>query len=134
MEHAALASATAAALDGWLAERPPGAATPRMVDLGCGDLALLSPLLRRLPLGSYTGLDLAAVIPPLAERALGPVPYPTRWQEVDLLTWASASAASPPVEILHSAIAIQSPQRCPESGFPAGRPPPHQPGRDLPVG
>ena len=47
---------------------------PRMVDLGCGDLALLAPLLRRLPLGSYTGLDLTAQVLPLAQQGLGDVP------------------------------------------------------------
>jgi trans-aconitate methyltransferase len=48
MEHQAVADATAAA--------------PQLVDLGCGDLALLAPLLRRLPLGSYTGLDLTPAV------------------------------------------------------------------------
>ena len=112
MEHRSVADATAAALTGWLAQRDPAAPAPRMVDLGCGDLALLAPLLRRLPLGSYTGLDLAGVVLPLAQQALGPVPYPTQWVEGDLLAWATASpnAASgeprEPVDILHSAFAI----------------------------
>jgi hypothetical protein len=107
MEHGPVAAATAAALEGWLAQRPPEAAPPRMVDLGCGDLARLAPLLRRLPLGGYTGLDLAAVVLPLAERALGPVPYPTRWQQGDLLSWASTEPPdASPVDILHSAFAI----------------------------
>jgi SAM-dependent methyltransferase len=76
-----------------------------MVDLGCGDLALLAPLLRRLPLGSYTGLDLAPMVLPLAQAALGEAPYPTHWQEGDLLTWAQESAAES-TDILHSAFAI----------------------------
>lgn len=126
MEHRELAAATAAALEGWLARRPAGAPPARMMDLGCGDLALLPPLLQRLPLASYCGLDQAPVVLPLAERALGPVPYPTQWLEGDLLAWAQgalhavpvpgtpsepAAAAHPgppgaTVEILHSAFAI----------------------------
>jgi hypothetical protein len=41
---------------------------------------VLAPLLRRLPLGSYTGIDLTPAVLPLAEAALGPVPYATHWQ------------------------------------------------------
>jgi SAM-dependent methyltransferase len=108
MEHQAVASATAATLEGWLKARPHGAAAPRMVDLGCGDLALLAPLLQRLPLGSYTGLDLTPEVLPLAQKALGNVAYPCRWLEGDLIRWASAPAGddAEPVDILHSAFAI----------------------------
>lgn len=105
MEHRALADATAAALEDWLARRPASAPAPALVDLGCGDLALLAPLLRRLPLGAYTGLDLTPAVLPLAQAALGPVPYPSRWQEGDLLAWATGGATEP-VEILHTAFAI----------------------------
>jgi SAM-dependent methyltransferase len=105
MEHRAVAAATAAALERWLAARSGNAPAPAMLDLGCGDLALLAPLLQRLPLGSYTGLDLAPMVLPLAQAALGAVPYPTRWQEGDLLAWAQESAAQS-TDILHSAFAI----------------------------
>lgn len=132
MEHREVAAATASALEGWLLQRPVEAPPPRMVDLGCGDLALLAPLLRRLPLASYTGLDLAPPVLALAQQALGPVPYPTRWLEGDLLAWAlteaepaanrpglphtggdpepgevaEAGAGAASVDILHSAYAI----------------------------
>jgi trans-aconitate methyltransferase len=108
MEHQAVAAATTAALEGWLAARPEGAAAAQMVDLGCGDLALLAPVLRRLPLGGYTGLDLTPQVLPLAQQALGEVPYPCQWVQGDLLGWASHTAANgdAPVEILHSAFAI----------------------------
>lgn len=105
MEHAALAAATAAGLDAWLAARASGAAAPTLVDLGCGDLALLAPLLRRLPLAHYTGLDLAPAVLPLAERALGPVPYPTSWQQGDLLAWAEQNEG-PSTDLLHSSFAV----------------------------
>lgn len=104
MEHRALAGATAAALDRWLAARPAPAPSPALVDLGCGDLAQLAPLLRRLPLASYTGVDLAAAVLPLAEKALGAVAYPCRWQEGDLLSWIQEQG--PPIDILHSAFAV----------------------------
>ena len=109
MEHQAVADATATALEHWLAARAADAPAPTLLDLGCGDLALLAPLLRRLPLGSYTGLDLAPVVLPLARQALGPVPYSSQWVEGDLLGWAEGrleiDAASRP-DILHSAFAI----------------------------
>ena len=66
MEHRALTAALGAAIDAWLARRGPAAAAPHLVDLGCGDLALLPPLLRRLPLASWTGLDLNPAVLPLA--------------------------------------------------------------------
>jgi SAM-dependent methyltransferase len=114
MEHRAVASATATAIEAWLATRPADAPAPRLVDLGCGDLALLAPLLQRLPLGAYTGLDQAAVVLPMAQQALGSVPYATHWLEGDLLAWAqgnldggrAGSAALPTTDILHSAFAI----------------------------
>jgi SAM-dependent methyltransferase len=108
MEHRAITAHTAATLEHWLTARPEGARAPRMVDLGCGDLALLAPLLHRLPLGSYTGLDLTAEVLPLAQQALGEVSYPCRWLEGDLLGWANDSASDheEPVDILHSAFAI----------------------------
>lgn len=93
MEHREVAAATGAVLEDWLKQRPQDAPPPRMVDLGCGDLALLAPLLRRLPLGSYTGLDLAPPVLPLARKALGAVPYPTHWLVGDLLGWATGDPA-----------------------------------------
>ena len=104
MEHRALTAATAAALEGWLAQRPAGSPAPELVDLGCGDLALLAPLLQRLPLGAYTGLDLTAEVLPLAQAALGPVPYPTHWRQGDLLAWIQGDGT--PVEVIHSAFAL----------------------------
>lgn len=105
MEHRAVAAATAAVIDTWLAARPVHAPAAALVDLGCGDLALLAPLLQRLPLGHYTGLDQAGVVLPLAQAALGEVPYPTQWLEGDLLAWAQSTAISN-TDILHSAFAI----------------------------
>lgn len=104
MEHRALGEATAAAIGTWLAERPAAAAAPGLVDLGCGDLAPLAPLLQRLPLGSYTGVDLAGAVLDLARARLGPVSYPCRWEQADLLAWIQQEGA--PLELLHAAFAI----------------------------
>jgi SAM-dependent methyltransferase len=116
MEHQAVAQASGEAIDTWLAARPADADGPHLVDLGCGDLALLAPLLQRLPLASYTGLDLTAAVLPLAQRALGKVPYPSHWIEGDLLTWATQAsraddrgepvAQRQPIDLIHSAFAI----------------------------
>ena len=116
MEHRAVAEATGAAIDRWLAARPAQAEAPRMVDLGCGDLALLAPTIRRLPLASYTGLDLSAAVLPLAQRALEGAPYPCHWLEADLLSWAEArvravqeqaqAESTAATDILHSSFAI----------------------------
>lgn len=104
MEHREVAAATVAVLEAWLKQRAQDAPPPRMVDLGCGDLALLAPLLRRLPLSDYLGLDLAAPVLRLAETSLGPVPYPTRWLEGDLLAWATEATpitADPVPQLRH---------------------------------
>ena len=86
-----------------------------MADLGCGDLALLAPLLQRLPLGTYTGLDLTPEVLPLAQAALGPVPYPTHWQQGDLLAWVRSEG--PRVDLPHSAFAIHHLSDAEKAGF-----------------
>jgi len=106
MEHRALTAATAGAINDWLAARPAGAPTAHMVDLGCGDLGLLAPVLRHLPLGSYLGLDLSDPVLPRAAAALGPVSYPCQWRQQDLLAWAEAEPEPEPVDLLHSAFAL----------------------------
>lgn len=106
MEHGALTAAITRTIDGWLAQRGPGATAPHAVDLGCGDLSLLPPLLRRLPLASFTGLDLNGAVLPLAGEALGPVPYPCRFLEGDLLAWAEAEPEGAPVDLLLSSFAV----------------------------
>ena len=106
MEHQALTAATAQALQSFGAQRSGNLAPPHMVDLGCGDLGLLAPVLQQLPLGSYAGLDLTAAVLPLAQRALGPVPYPARFEEGDLLAWAQATHGPNRIDILHSSFAI----------------------------
>ena len=107
MEHRQVAEAVGRELEAWLAQRPAAAAAPDLVDLGCGDLALLPPLLRRLPLASYMGLDLTPAVLPLAREALGPVAYSTQWVEGDLLAWATGAGSGVGcTDILHAGFAI----------------------------
>jgi predicted TPR repeat methyltransferase len=115
MEHRALSAELAKALNSYLQRRqttpvPAGAAAamaaPAMVDLGCGDLALLAPLLRQLPLSSYLGLDLSPQVLPLARQALGPVAYSCQFQQQNLVNWVQTHQGEPPVQLLHSSYAL----------------------------
>lgn len=109
MEHQALSRNLESALNNFILHRSTEAALPVMVDLGCGDLALIAPLLQRLPLGSYTGVDISENVLPLAQKALGEVPYRCHWQQGDLLTWAldrKDQKTSDAIDILHSSFAI----------------------------
>lgn len=92
MEHAGLAAALERRLIAYVAARPP-AAPLRLVDLACGDLTTLAPLLRQLPLTAFTAVDAAAGVLPRAAATLGATPWPCRWQAADLLAWALAPAA-----------------------------------------
>jgi SAM-dependent methyltransferase len=120
MEHRALTAALGEAIDAWLARRGPGAPAPHLVDLGCGDLALLPPLLRRLPLASFTGVDLNPAVLPLAAEALGPVPYPCRFLAGDLLAWAEAEPDDPPVDVVISGFAVHHLNEADKRRFLAG--------------
>ncbi|WP_216904068.1 trans-aconitate 2-methyltransferase [Synechococcus sp. CCY 9618] len=122
MEHRALTAAVGKTIEAWLSRRDPRAPAPHLVDLGCGDLSLLPPLLRRLPLASFTGLDMNAAVLPLAAEALGPVPFPCRFLEGDLLAWAEAAPEpeQPPVDLLISSFAIHHLEGADKGRFLAG--------------
>lgn len=100
MEHQALTGALGSLVRPLLA---PGAA---VADLGCGDLALLAPLLRSLPLGRFEGVDAAAPVLPLAASNLGSVPYPCRWTHQDLLAWAETDPAGDRFDLLTCCFAL----------------------------
>jgi predicted TPR repeat methyltransferase len=106
MEHRGLAQAIESTLNHHLSQRQASAPAPHMVDLGCGDLGLLAPMLRNLPLGSFTGLDLTAKVLPLAQAALGAVAYPCQWRLGDLLHWAHEPGEPESIDILLSSFAI----------------------------
>lgn len=105
MEHRALTAAVAQVLDQWLATRPAGTPAPELVDLGCGDLALMAAHYRRWPLGGLWALDLTARVLSLAQQQLGPVGYPCCFQQGDLFAWAS-QVDGQPVDLIHTAFAV----------------------------
>lgn len=63
-----------AALEAWLLRHAP--ATRTLVDVGCGDGRDMAPLLRRVPLAGYVGLDVDATALDEARRRLADVPTP----------------------------------------------------------
>ena len=89
MEHRALTRA----LEALLLERSNGAPLGWMADLGCGDLGLLAPILRRLPLAGLIGVDAAAAVLPLAAARMEGSPFPCQWIGADLLAWSEARRA-----------------------------------------
>lgn len=115
MEHQAMSLACGQQLRQCCTE----AKAPSVVDLGCGDLALLAPVLRALPLGHYTGLDLCAEVLPLAKAALERAPYPRSWIEGDLLGWACDPKGAP-VELIHSSYAVHHLQDAEKARWLAG--------------
>ncbi len=62
MEHREITDATTSAIHEWLAQRDGQSQAVEMVDLGCGDLGQLAPLLRNLPLKNYFGLELSEAV------------------------------------------------------------------------
>ena len=94
MEHAGLLAALRRRLEGFLQERDRAPLTPApltLVDLACGDLTTLAPLLRQLPLAGFTGVDGCATVLPLAQARLAGWAVPCRWLNDDLLHWAESA-------------------------------------------
>ncbi|MCP9915611.1 methyltransferase domain-containing protein [Cyanobium sp. ATX 6F1] len=105
MEHRALSDVLKAMVEALV--RPGWA----WADLGCGDLALLAPLLRALPLGRFEAVDAAAAVLPLAAAnleasAAGPVPFPCRWSHRDLLAWAEQPEPASRFELITCSYAL----------------------------
>jgi SAM-dependent methyltransferase len=86
MEHGPLFAALEDHLTGFLSGW--GDQPLTMADLACGDLTTLAPLLERLPLASFTGLDACASVLERARARLAGLPLSCHWLEGDLLSWA----------------------------------------------
>lgn len=126
MEHAALTAAIAAVLPTLLP--PPGSSTGWMADLGCGDLGLLAPLLRPLPLAGFIGVDATAEVLPLAATRLGGgggegveggnggAPWPCEWVCADLLDWSEERRKALQEEGAADASGVESSSRSSSSG------------------
>lgn len=87
MDHQGLTEAVSTLLPTLLTP-PPKEEEQWMVDLGVGDLGLLAPILRPLPLSGFIGVDAAAEVLPLASKNLGPTSFPCEWTQADILAWA----------------------------------------------
>ena len=84
MEHRGIASAAQGALVSWCDEHPERRGQARLLDLGCGDLALMAPAFRSLPLAAYVGVDLTEQVLPMARVALGAVPFTVELVHADV--------------------------------------------------
>jgi 2-polyprenyl-3-methyl-5-hydroxy-6-metoxy-1,4-benzoquinol methylase len=102
MEHRGVTAACAAALDGWFDEHPDRRGTARLLDLGCGDLALIAPVLRRLPLGSYVGVDLTEQVLPMARSALGHAPFTAEFRHGDI----RSIPGTEPYDLVHACLVL----------------------------
>lgn len=104
MEHSGLTAACAQALQSWVAQHPERHQRARLIDLGCGDLALMGPTFRALPLGSYTGVDLTEQVLPLARAALGSVPFETRFECADVAAFVESEGED--VDLVHASLVL----------------------------
>jgi SAM-dependent methyltransferase len=76
-----------------------------LIDLGCGDLALLPEIYRNLPLARFLGLDASPPVLPLARQALEPAPFACEWLCDDLSRWL-LDPSSPQLAIVVSCFAL----------------------------
>lgn len=104
MEHREITAACGGALRRWMSEHPDRAGTARLLDLGCGDLALMAPVFRSLPLGGYVGLDITAAVLPLARAELGSVPYEARFVHGDMLSFVTAGDDE--FDVVHASLVV----------------------------
>jgi ubiquinone/menaquinone biosynthesis C-methylase UbiE len=104
MEHEAITTACAAALEAWMTAHPGWRGKARMMDLGCGDLGPMAPVLQKLPLGEYVGVDITAQVLPLARTALGTVPYPVHFHHSDIRTFLTTISA--PFDLVHASFVL----------------------------
>ena len=76
----------------------------RLLDLGCGDASSFAPILRKLKLAAYDGVDLSAVALELAARNLEGLACPVQWHEADLLAYLNRTAAD--YDVIFSSFAL----------------------------
>ena len=107
MEHRSLTAALEpelrAACQRWRQQRPDQPL--ELIDLGCGDLALLPEIYRNLPLDRFLGLDASPPVLPLARQALEPAPFACEWLCDDLSRWL-LDPGSPQLAIVVSCFAL----------------------------
>ena len=91
MEHRGLTAACVAALESWMAEHPERQGAARLLDLGCGDLALMGQVFAELPLGSYVGVDLTEQVLPMASDSLASAPFTRLFVCADITDFVESS-------------------------------------------
>jgi 2-polyprenyl-3-methyl-5-hydroxy-6-metoxy-1,4-benzoquinol methylase len=103
MEHRGITTAATDALRSWMAAHPERQGKARLLDLGCGDLALMGPVFGGLQLGSYVGVDLTEQVLPLARTALGRSPFEISFQHADISTFI---ATQRDIDLVHASLVL----------------------------
>ncbi|HEY1736386.1 MAG TPA: class I SAM-dependent methyltransferase [Methylovirgula sp.] len=87
-----------------LFEKELGARPFSLLDLGCGDAATLAPLLRKMAISHYKGVDLSAEALDLAAENLKALPCPIEFVHRDILSALAAEAGR--CDVIYSSFAI----------------------------
>ncbi len=103
MEHRGITTASTEALRSWMEQHPERRGKALLLDLGCGDLALMGPVFGGLELGSYIGVDLTEQVLPLAEVALGRAPFDISFHHADVSTFI---ATQQDVDLVHASFVL----------------------------
>jgi len=103
MEHRGITTAATEALRSWMAQHPERRGEALLLDLGCGDLALMGPVLGGLELGTYVGVDLTEQVLPLARAALGRSPFDITFHHGDVSTFI---ATQRDVDLVHASLVL----------------------------
>jgi ubiquinone/menaquinone biosynthesis C-methylase UbiE len=103
MEHRGITTAAAEALRSWMEHHPERRGKALLLDLGCGDLALMGPVFGGLQLGSYVGVDLTEQVLPLARVALGRSPFGIAFHHADVSTFTSTQRD---VDLVHASLVL----------------------------
>jgi ubiquinone/menaquinone biosynthesis C-methylase UbiE len=103
MEHRGITTAATEALRTWMEQHPERQGKARLLDLGCGDLALMGPVFGGLQLGSYVGVDLTEQVLPLARQALGRSSFDISFHHSDVSTFITTQHE---VDLVHAALVL----------------------------
>jgi len=103
MQHRGITTAATEALRSWMAQHPERRGEALLLDLGCGDLALMGPVFGGLGLGSYVGVDLTEQVLPLARAALGRSPFDISLHHGDVSTFI---ATQRDVDLVHASLVL----------------------------
>ncbi len=103
MEHRGITTAATEALRSWMAQHPERRGKALLLDLGCGDLALMGPVFGGLELGSYVGVDLTEQVLPLARAALERSPFDISFHHGDVRTFIPTQHD---VDLVHASLLL----------------------------